>query len=111
MQIYASSRFARSYLGPSLEGRRSISDRIPFRYQPFVDNIRHVPSHYDTASLAALTPDAPLPRPCGYWWAIADFQPDPIINPLLTLCQNRQAIIVPSLRVLTDMILRLRFMH
>jgi hypothetical protein len=47
---------------------------------------------------------APLPRACGYWWAIADFQPDPLVDPTLALEAGR-SVIVPSTRVLTDVIL------
>jgi hypothetical protein len=47
---------------------------------------------------------APLPRACGFWWAIADFQPDPIIDPTLQLDVGRQ-LLIPSVRVLTDVIL------
>ena len=47
---------------------------------------------------------APLPRACGYWWAIADFQPDPILDPTLGL-ETGRAIVIPATRVLTDVIL------
>jgi hypothetical protein len=43
-------------------------------------------------------------RACGFWWAIADFQPDPILDPTLELEPGRQLVIM-SLRVLTDVIL------
>jgi hypothetical protein len=46
----------------------------------------------------------PLPRACGFWWAIADFQPDPIIDPTLQLDVGRQ-LLIPSVRALTDVIL------
>ena len=47
---------------------------------------------------------APLPRACGFWWVLADFQPDPIVDPTLELDVGRR-LVVPSLRVLTDVIL------
>jgi hypothetical protein len=47
---------------------------------------------------------APLNRACGYWWVIADFQPDPIIDPTLGLEEGR-VLFIPSRRVLTDVIL------
>ena len=37
----------------------------------------------------AMTAFAPLPLACGYWWAIADFQPDPILDPTLVLETGR----------------------
>ena len=45
-----------------------------------------------------------MPRGCGFWWAIADFQPDPIVDPTLELEVGRTTFI-PSERVLTDVIL------
>ena len=45
-----------------------------------------------------------MPRGCGFWWAIADFQPDPIVDPTLELEVGR-TIFIPSERVLTDVIL------
>ena len=47
---------------------------------------------------------APLPRPAGLWWIIADFQPDPIHDPTLALDVGR-ALVVPSVRVVTEEIL------
>jgi hypothetical protein len=45
-----------------------------------------------------------LPRACGFWWAIADFQPDPVVDPTLLLEPGRR-LFIPSLRVLTDVVL------
>jgi hypothetical protein len=47
---------------------------------------------------------APLPRACGFWWVIADFQPDPIVDPTLALDIGR-LLYIPSTRVVTDVIL------
>ncbi|MBK6845555.1 MAG: hypothetical protein IPG88_25275 [Gemmatimonadetes bacterium] len=47
---------------------------------------------------------APLRWACGFWWVLADFQPDPIVDPTLELEVGRR-LFVPSLRVLTDVIL------
>jgi len=41
---------------------------------------------------------------CGFWWAIADFQPDPVVDPTLLLEPGRR-LFIPSLRVLTDVVL------
>jgi hypothetical protein len=38
----------------------------------------------------------PRPRACGLWWIIADFQPDPILDPTLTLEPGRR-LFIPSL--------------
>jgi hypothetical protein len=47
---------------------------------------------------------APLPRACGFWWAIADFQPDPVVDPTLGLALGR-VLVIPSTRVLSGVIL------
>ena len=47
---------------------------------------------------------APLPRACGFWWVIADFQPDPIVDPTLALDIGR-LLYIPSTRVVTDVVL------
>lgn len=47
---------------------------------------------------------ASLPRACRLWWAIADCQPDSIIDSTLELEPERW-LLIPSLRVLTDVIL------
>jgi hypothetical protein len=85
-------------------GRAFLSEREPYRYQPHADNRIHVVAHGETLFHIAGRAFAPLPRACGFWWAIADFQPDPILDPTLELEPGRQLVIM-SLRVLTDVIL------
>ncbi len=81
-----------------------LTEREPYRYRPHTDNRVHVAAEGDTLFTLAGRYFAPLPRACGFWWAIADFQPDPILDPTLTFCAGRR-IHIPSLRVLTDVIL------
>jgi len=85
-------------------GRLSLTEREPYRYRAHPDNRVHVvaegESWFDLAGLYF----APLPRACGFWWAIADFQPDPVVDPTLAL-ELGTIIHVPSLRLLTDVIL------
>ena len=64
----------------------------------------HVVAQGDTLEGLAGRYFAPLPRACGFWWVLADFQPDPIVDPTLELDVGRR-LVVPSLRVLTDVIL------
>jgi hypothetical protein len=64
----------------------------------------HVVAQGDTLEGLAGRYFAPLPRACGFWWVLADFQPDPIVDPTLELDVGRR-LLVPSLRVLTDVIL------
>ena len=85
-------------------GRLFLTEREPYGYQAHTDNRAHVVAQGETLFSLAGRYFAPLPRACGFWWVIADFQPDPIIDPTLELTVGRQ-LFIPSLRVLTDVIL------
>ena len=85
-------------------GRLYLSEREPYRFFPHPDNREHVVAAGDTLFAIAGSAFAPLPRACGFWWVLADYQPDPILDPTLELELGR-SIVVPSLRVLTDVIL------
>lgn len=85
-------------------GRLVLTDREPYRYQSHPDTRVHVVAEGDTLFSLAGRYFAPLPRACGFWWVIADFQPDPILDPTLRLTPGRQ-LHIPSFRVLTDVIL------
>ncbi len=86
------------------EGRLYLTEREPYGFVEHPDNREHVVVQGDTLFHLAGRFFAPLPRACGFWWVIADFQPDPIIDPTLELEVGRR-LFVPSLRVLTDVIL------
>lgn len=85
-------------------GRLFLTEREPYRFREHADTRVHVVSQGDTLFELAGRYFAPLPRSCGFWWVIADFQPDPIIDPTLELEPGRR-LFIPSLRVLTDVIL------
>jgi hypothetical protein len=84
--------------------RLFLSEREPYRFRPHTDNRVHVVVQGDTLWGLAGRYFAPLPRACGFWWAIADYQAQPIIDPSLELDIGR-TLLIPSLRVLTDVIL------
>lgn len=84
--------------------RLYLTERDPYRYHPHTDNRVHVVVKGDTLFNLAGRYFAPLPRACGFWWAIADYQPQPIIDPTLELEIGLQ-LYIPSTRVLTDVIL------
>jgi hypothetical protein len=89
---------------PDELGRRFLSEREPYRFKEHTDTRVHVVAQGDTLEGLAGRYFAPLPRACGFWWVLADFQPDPIVDPTLELDMGRR-LLVPSLRVLTDVIL------
>jgi len=81
-----------------------LTAREPYRFRAHTDNRVHVVVQGDTLWDLSGRYFAPLPRACGFWWAIADYQPDPVVDPTLELEPGRR-LFIPSLRVLTDVIL------
>jgi len=85
-------------------GRMYLTDREPYGYVAHPDNREHTVVLGDSLFSLAGQYFAPLPRACGYWWAIADFQPEPIVDPTILL-PAASRLVIPSLRILTDVIL------
>ncbi len=85
-------------------GNVFLSERVPFRYVKAPDNRTHTVVEGDTLFHLAHTYFAPLVRPSQYFWVIADFQPEPILDASLKL-DNGRILIVPSVRMLVEEIL------
>jgi len=85
------------------EERLFLTDREPYRFRALPDNRQHVVKEGETLFSLAGRYFAPLPRPAGLWWVIADFQPDPVQDPTLSLDVGR-VVVVPSLRTVTELI-------
>jgi hypothetical protein len=81
--------------------RLVLTDREPFRFRALPDNRQHVVKEGDTLFSLAGRYFAPLPRPAGLWWVIAEFQPDPIHDPTLSLEIGR-VVLVPSVRTVVE---------
>lgn len=86
------------------DGVLHLTDREPYRFRAHADNRTHRVVQGDALWDLAGRYFAPLPRACGYWWAIAEFQPDPIVDPTIVLEAGRR-LFIPSLRVLSDVVL------
>jgi hypothetical protein len=86
------------------ENRLYLTEREPYRYTGHTDTREHTVVQGDTLFDLAGRYFEPMPRACGFWWVIADFQPDPIIDPTIELELGR-VLYIPSPRVLTDVIL------
>lgn len=80
-----------------------LTDRVRFFFQSLDDNIQHVIVDGDTLWNLASRFYAPLARPSGLWWVIADFQPDPIHDPTIRLDTGR-LVFIPSLRTVNEQI-------
>jgi hypothetical protein len=86
------------------EGRLFLTDREPYRFRALPDNRQHVVKEGETLFSLAGRYFAPLPRPAGLWWVIADFQPQPTHDPTLALTAGG-ILVVPSVRTVTEEIL------
>ena len=86
------------------EGRLLLTDREPFRFRPLPDNRIHELKQGETLFTVAGRFFRPRLRAAGFWWVIADFQPDPVIDPTVPLEVGRR-LFVPSLRTLDEEIL------
>jgi hypothetical protein len=97
-------RFSRHSFSAAVQdnaGRLFLTEREPFRFRSLPDNRQHVVQQGDTLFSLAGRYFAPLPRPSGLWWVIADFQPEPIHDPTLALDLGR-LLFIPSIRVITE---------
>jgi hypothetical protein len=81
--------------------RLLLTEREPYRFRALADTRQHVVQQGDTLFTLAGRYFAPLPRPAGLWWVIADFQPEPIHDPTLALDLGR-LLFIPSVRVITE---------
>ena len=98
------SRYRRCFGVVDASGRTLLTERDPFRYRELPGTAAHVVVEGDTLWGLAARYFAPLERPAGLWWIIADFQPAPILDPTLAL-EPGSVVLVPSLAVVTDVIL------
>lgn len=76
-----------------------LDEREPFRYVESKDNRFHTVSEGDSWWGLAHVYFAGIPRSCGVWWLLCEFQPQPIIDPTIRL-NIGTIIIIPSLQML-----------
>lgn len=95
------SRYSLAYATQDAEGTLMLYGDEPYRHRDFGDNTEHVVRLGDTLYTLAGRYFHPLPRACGLWWVIADFQPEPIHDPTVRLATGR-VLVIPSHRTLTE---------
>lgn len=97
------SRYTFTTASRDADGVLLLSDPEPFRFVDLADNVRHVVQDGDTLFALAGRYFRGVPRACGLWWVIADFQPEPIHDPTLRLAAGR-VLFVPSVRTVTELV-------
>jgi len=83
------------------DGKLYLTDREPFRYVARADNRFHTVQEGDTLFSLAFQYFQPRPRPDQFFWVLADFQPEPIVDVTLTLPKG-STIVIPSERCLVE---------
>jgi hypothetical protein len=78
-----------------------LTEPEPYRFRDLSDNRFHVVAEGDTLHGLAAAYFATLPRPAGLWWVIADFQPEPVLDPTLRLGIG-SVVVIPSLRTVLE---------
>lgn len=85
------------------ENELLLTDREPYTFQVLSDNVLHVVKAGDTLWSLAGRYYRGMRRPNGLWWAIADFQPQRIVDPTIELPQG-SIVVIPSLRTVRERI-------
>lgn len=100
----SSSRYRFSTLERDTAQRVFLGPRPHFGFRELADTIEYVCSEGDSLLAIAAATYRGTARAEQYWWAIADFQPEPIRDITIPLEAGRR-LFIPSRRVLQEQIL------
>jgi len=101
------SRFRFCTIVALTDGRVYLTDREPYRYQDLPDNRRHTAKFGDTWHTIAsryFANDGVIINPADLWYVVADFQPEPVVDPTLRP-EPGTVIFIPSIETLFQRIL------
>lgn len=104
---FSRHRFSLAFKDDAEDTHLYLSEAVPYAYRDLPDNIQHNVKEGDTLFNLAGRYYVGMPRPAGFWWAIAQFQPDPILDPTVKLSPG-SVVVVPSLATLQNEILNER---
>ncbi len=86
-------------------GILELTEREPFRFRVFPDNIEHVAKEGDTLHHLAFKTYRGIAPPgmssAQFFWILADFQPQPIVDPTVRIASGT-VLFIPSRRVLIE---------
>jgi hypothetical protein len=105
--LFQASRFTFCEAWTDEDGRTFLDDRPRYRYHALSDNLIHVVKEGETIWTIAGRYYRPQWRAAGLWWAIADFQPNPIHDPTIALVPG-SLLVIPSRRTVVELVLNER---
>ena len=95
--IVGNSRYQYCLARRDQNGKLVLDEREPVRFTRNRDNVYHKVVEGDTLWGLANRYFREYPRPAGLWWVIAEFQPQPILDPTIRLIPGA-VVVIPSLR-------------
>jgi hypothetical protein len=99
------SRYRFSRLVEDADGRQHLTESEPYWYRPLADNLVHVVQEGDDlCTVAGRYYGAAVLGGETLWWVVAQFQPEPILDPTLALVPG-STLIVPSVRTVLEDVL------
>lgn len=98
MAIFPESRYRYNRSYTDATGSPYLDEREPFRYRAQADNIHHISQEGDTWWGLAQRYYSGFERASGLWWVICEYQPQPIVDPTLTIPAG-STVVIPSARL------------
>lgn len=96
------SRHSYTYAYQDDSGDVVLSIPEPYRFRDFGDNrVVTVVEGETLFGIAGREFSGDFERPAGFWWIIADFQPEPIHDPTIRLEGGRK-LYIPSVRTIRE---------
>lgn len=97
-RLFSRYQFCSTITDPAT-GKLILTEREPFTYAPFSDNVQHTVIEGDTLWSLAQRYFSAMKDAANLWWVIADFQPTPILDPTIKL-EVGSVVVIPSVRTI-----------